>query len=63
MALERALVHQTHFLVADEPTGDLDQRTGREMAALLREAAHQQHHGIIVATHDASAVADSIYDL
>jgi len=65
VALARALVHRPHVLVADEPTGNLDQRTGREMVALMRETAHQHRVGVIVATHDAnaSAAADRICHL
>jgi ABC-type lipoprotein export system ATPase subunit len=65
VALARAVVHRPQLLVADEPTGDLDQRTGREMIALLREMAHQHGVGLLVATHDAnaSAAADRIHHL
>lgn len=57
VALARALAHAPRFIVADEPTGNLDTRTGREIVALLRETAHQQQIGLLVATHDASVVA------
>jgi ABC-type lipoprotein export system ATPase subunit len=57
VALARALVHQPRFLVADEPTGNLDSVTGRSIIALLRETAHQEHIGLLVATHDATVVA------
>jgi putative ABC transport system ATP-binding protein len=63
VALARALVHRPQVLLADEPTGDLDQQTSREIVALLRETAHQQGIGLIVATHDAnaSAAADRVH--
>jgi predicted ABC-type transport system involved in lysophospholipase L1 biosynthesis ATPase subunit len=53
VALARALVHAPRFMVADEPTGNLDSVTGREIAALLREVTHQTQMGLLVATHDA----------
>lgn len=53
VALARALVHEPRFMVADEPTGNLDSVTGREIVALLREVTHQRQMGLLVATHDA----------
>ena len=52
VALARALAHQPRFVVADEPTGNLDSTTGREIAALLRRITHEQGMGMLVATHD-----------
>lgn len=52
VALARALVHQPSFIVADEPTGNLDSMTGRTITALLRNTAHEQNIGLLVATHD-----------
>jgi ABC-type lipoprotein export system ATPase subunit len=56
VALARALVHSPRFIVADEPTGNLDSVTGRDIAALLRETAQQSQIGLLVATHDATIV-------
>jgi len=52
VALARALVHSPRFVVADEPTGNIDSLTGRGIAALLRGTAHQLQIGLLVATHD-----------
>ncbi len=52
VALARALVHKPRFIVADEPTGNLDSLTGRTITALLRDTAHQTQTGLLVATHD-----------
>ncbi|HEX6796489.1 MAG TPA: ABC transporter ATP-binding protein [Ktedonobacterales bacterium] len=56
VALARALVHEPRFLAADEPTGNLDTLTAREIAALLAALAHEQGIGVLVATHDATVV-------
>ena len=57
VALARALVHQPRFIVADEPTGNLDSLTGRDIANLLREISHREQIGLLVATHDVTVVA------
>ncbi len=57
VALARALVHQPRFIVADEPTGNLDSVTGRIITNLLRDIAHQTQIGLLIATHDAAVVA------
>ena len=56
VALARALAHSPRFIVADEPTGNLDSMTGRAIAALLRDTAHQLQIGLLVATHDPTIV-------
>ena len=57
VALARALVHTPRFLVADEPTGNLDSMTGRDIVALLRDTAHSLGVGFLVATHDMTVVS------
>lgn len=57
VALARALVHQPRFIVADEPTGNLDSVTGSTITNLLRKVAHQRQIGMLVATHDSVVVA------
>ena len=56
VAIARALAHRPRFLAADEPTGNLDIQTAREIAALLAELAQEQGMGVLVATHDATVV-------
>jgi putative ABC transport system ATP-binding protein len=56
VALARALVHQPRFVVADEPTGNLDSVTGRDIASLLRNVSHDLQIGLLIATHDATVV-------
>lgn len=62
VALARALVHEPRFIVADEPTGNLDSMTGRDIATLLRDITHQSEIGMLIATHDATVynLADRI---
>jgi ABC-type lipoprotein export system ATPase subunit len=52
VALARALVHLPRFIIADEPTGNLDSLTGRDITNLLREISHQSTIGLLIATHD-----------
>lgn len=56
VALARALVHEPQFIVADEPTGNLDSMTGRDIVALLCDITHETHIGMLIATHDMTVV-------
>jgi ABC-type lipoprotein export system ATPase subunit len=59
VALARALVHTPRLLVADEPTGNLDTTTAREIVSLLREIAHDHDIGLLMATHDPEALSQA----
>jgi lipoprotein-releasing system ATP-binding protein len=52
-AIARALVHAPRLVLADEPTGNLDARTGAEVADLLSTLARTHGAAVIVATHNA----------
>lgn len=54
LAIARALIHKPQLIIADEPTGNLNQKLGIEIFSLLRELALIQGTSIITATHDLS---------
>ena len=62
VAIARALASQPTVLFADEPTGNLDSRTGREVLALLQDATRRYGQSIAMVTHDpvAASFADRI---
>ncbi|MEN9892724.1 MAG: hypothetical protein RLY78_3019 [Pseudomonadota bacterium] len=64
VSIARALMNGGRVILADEPTGALDSRTGAEVMALLRELA-DQGHTVILITHAAevAAHADRIIEL
>src|SRR5713226_1711276 len=57
VAIARALVHSPAILIADEPTGNLDNASGEQVLALLSDAAARFGATVLVATHSAEAAA------
>jgi macrolide transport system ATP-binding/permease protein len=53
VAISRALINQPRMLLADEPTGNLDSRTGKEILDLFRRLNTEQGITILLVTHDA----------
>ena len=62
VAIARALVSKPTVMFADEPTGNLDSRTGAEILALLRESVDGYGQTTVMVTHDpqAAAIADRV---
>jgi putative ABC transport system ATP-binding protein len=57
VAIARALVGRPTVMFADEPTGNLDSRTGAEILELLRESVTELGQTTVMVTHDAHAAA------
>ncbi|HUP72826.1 MAG TPA: ABC transporter ATP-binding protein [Acidimicrobiales bacterium] len=52
VAIARALANRPRLILADEPTGNLDSKTGRAIVGLLRDLAQSENRTIVMVTHD-----------
>jgi putative ABC transport system ATP-binding protein len=57
VAVARALASKPEIIFADEPTGNLDSRTGGEILAFMRRAVHDLGQTIVMVTHDPTAAS------
>ena len=58
-AIARALIHRPALLLADEPTGNLDSKNGREIVSLLKETVTGLGQTLLLVTHDPSVAGQA----
>jgi putative ABC transport system ATP-binding protein len=65
VAIARALVHEPNLLLADEPTGNLDEETAREVFPLVMSLVRKRGATLLLVTHDRAlaATADRIVEM
>ena len=65
VAIARALANQSDIIIADEPTGNLDEETERNIMDILKKLAHEQQKCVIVVTHSqvVSSYGDELWGL
>lgn len=57
VAIARALINDPELILADEPTGNLDSRTGQEIIGLLCDLQAERHTALLIATHDSDVAS------
>ena len=65
VAIARALAHEPSFILADEPTGNLDYKTGASILSMLADLVRKNNRTMIIATHDREMgqIADRVLEL
>lgn len=65
VGLARAMIARPRLLLADEPTGNLDQATGAMVVELMFDLARQQHTAVVLITHDPALAerADRVFTM
>jgi putative ABC transport system ATP-binding protein len=65
VAIARALANRPEIIIADEPTGELDSKTAKEIISLLQDINKRENTTVVVATHDEKIVdaADALYTM
>lgn len=65
VAIARALASDAKVILADEPTGNLDENTAADVTAILKECAHQMNKCVVIVTHsnELAKQADVIFRL
>jgi len=65
VAIARAVIHRPRLLLADEPTGNLDEETGRHVLTLLKQLARESAMTVIIVTHsrEVAGAAERVFTL
>ena len=65
VAIARVLVLNHDIIIADEPTGNLDENTTRQIVELFKKIAHEDHKLVIIVTHETEVAqnSDVVYQL
>lgn len=64
-AIARAIAHKPKLIMADEPTAELDSRTGLHIIKIFRDLVQQQGISVVLTTHDPAImeIVDQVYEL
>ncbi len=62
VAIARALINEPRLIIADEPTGNLDTKSGQQVVMILHDVARDQGRSVLIVTHDqrVEEVADRV---
>lgn len=65
VAIARSLSYNPKMIVADEPTGNLDKQTEKEILDIFKSLAHEDNKCVIIVTHSPNVceMVDQVYDL
>lgn len=65
VAIARSLVTKSKIIIADEPTGNLDEDTTQEIVTIFQQIAHEENKIVIIVTHEKEVAnaSDVIYEL
>ncbi len=65
VAIARSLSYNPKMIIADEPTGNLDKQTEKEIIEIFKKLAHEENKCVIIVTHsdNVSKLVDKVYDL
>ncbi|MGI6069472.1 MAG: ATP-binding cassette domain-containing protein [Blautia sp.] len=65
VAIARALASQNPMILADEPTGNLDEKTAQDITEIFKEAAKEYHKCVIIVSHSTELAkqADEVFEL